>query len=575
MPVPDEQRRNEEHMLLTEKIYCHLEKIYSGEKLEQAVKGFKDLLKGYQNQTFKKREPFSEKTVYLITYGDGFQENGKSPLQTLKEVADNTLKESFTDIHLLPMFPYTSDDGFSVTDYLSVNPDLGNWEDINSLAQGYRLMFDFVANHMSKESIWFNKFLNEEEGYQDAFIRQSPDFDSKNVIRPRVSPLFHEFKNKAGESLMVWTTFSEDQVDTNLKDPEMLLRLTDVLLQYAIKGASSIRLDAIGFMWKESGTGCMHLPQVHEIIKLWHTILEELAPGTRLITETNVPHKDNISYFGNGSDEAHMVYQFPLPPLVLHAFSKQNGRFLTKWASGITPVSKDATYFNFLASHDGIGMRPVEGILAAEDMEYLAKKVLDNGGRISFKENPDGSRSVYELNINYSDALRNDGESDETAIKKMIAAHHILLSFIGVPAIYYHSVFGSRNDLKGYMDSGINRRINREKLEKEKLIKELKEDDYRRKIYSGITGLIKIRRQHLAFHPAAAQTVLTISDPIFALKRVSCDKKEEIISFTNLSGEVQIVEDIKGFDLISGQNVDGRLTLMPYGVAWIDGSERP
>ncbi len=561
-------------MLLTEKIYCHLGKIYSGEKLEQAVKGFEDLLKSYQNQTIKKREPFSEKTVYLISYGDSFMENGKSPLQTLKEVADKTLKDSFTDIHLLPMFPYTSDDGFSVTDYLSVNPDLGSWEDIDSLAKGYRLMFDFVANHMSKESIWFNKFLNEEEGYQDAFIRQSPDFDSKHAIRPRVSPLFHEFKNKAGESLMIWTTFSEDQVDTNLKDPEVLIHLTDVLLQYVLKGATSIRLDAIGFMWKESGTGCMHLPQVHEIIKLWHTLLDVLAPGTRLITETNVPHKDNISYFGNGSDEAHMVYQFPLPPLVLHAFSKQNGRFLTKWASGITPVSRNATYFNFLASHDGIGMRPVEGILAAEDMEYLAKKVLDNGGRISFKENPDGSRSVYELNINYSDALRNDGENDETAIKKMIAAHHILLSFIGVPAIYYHSVFGSRNDLKGLNDSGINRRINREKLEKEKLFKELGDNDYRREIYSGITGLIKIRQKHSAFHPAASQTVLAISDQIFALKRVSCDKTEEIISFTNLSGKVQIVDDIKGFDLISGQNVDGRLTLMPYGIAWIDVNER-
>ncbi|KAF1301897.1 sugar phosphorylase [Enterococcus sp. JM9B] len=553
-------------MNLETAITSHLEKIYSDQKLEAAKKLFQELLTEYNKKDFEAKERLSEKNVYLITYGDSFYEKGQAPLHVLNEIVSETLSDTITDIHLLPMFPYTSDDGFSVVDYLKINPDLGDWSNIAELAASKRLMFDFVANHMSKSSEWFQHFLEHDPDFKEAFITFDPTFDSKNVTRPRTSPLFHEYENKAGEQIQAWTTFSEDQVDVNAQDPKMLVRLTRVLLEYAKKGAASIRLDAIGFLWKESGTTSMHLPQTHEIIQLWRTMLDELVPNMQIITETNVPHQDNISYFGNGEDEANQVYQFPLPPLTLFSFITGNADKLTTWAESIHRVSDTGTYFNFLASHDGIGLRPTEGILTDAERQLLVDRVIENGGKISYKNNPDGSQSVYEMNINYSEALRDNSNVVSTE-KRMIAAHHILLSVIGVPAIYYHSIFGSKNDAAAVEQTGINRRINREKLEKEKLLKDLNEDSYRQAIYEGITQLIKIRGEQAAFDPYGEQKVIKLDSRVFALRRIN--QQESILSLTNVSNTPVTVNQISGVDLVSGRRIEGTLELDPYDYVWI------
>jgi len=117
------------------------------------------------------------------------------------------------------------------------------------------------------------------------------------------------------------------------------------------------RLDAVAFLWKELGTNCLHLPETHELVKLFRDVCEIVAPRAIILTETNVPHAENVSYFGQG-DEAHMVYQFSLPPLLLHAFITGNGQYLTHWASGLEPPPAGCTFFNFTASHDGVGVRP-------------------------------------------------------------------------------------------------------------------------------------------------------------------------------------------------------------------------
>ena len=348
------------------------------------------VLNKFAQRDFPQKEKINEKNAYLIAYGDSILREGQTPLATLNEVLSETIAGAITDVHLLPMFPFTSDDGFSVTDYYKINPQYGTWEDIEHLSKNYRLMFDFVANHMSKDSEWFQSFLQEEEDFKEAFVIFDEEFDASNTVRPRTSPLFHNYKEKK-----VWTTFSEDQVDVNIKDPKMFARLTEVLLTYASKGAASIRLDAIGFLWKESGSRSIHLWQTHEVIKIWRKLLEELSPNTQIITETNVPHEENISYFGK-NDEANQVYQFPLPPLVLHSFTVGDAQKLSAWAKGIEGRGDTETYFNFLASHDGIGMRPTEGILSDVERNNLVEKVIENGGEISYKENTDGSRSVYD-----------------------------------------------------------------------------------------------------------------------------------------------------------------------------------
>ncbi|WP_430596828.1 sugar phosphorylase [Enterococcus sp. DIV0175] len=560
--------------MITEKIATHLEKIYTSKQdLDQANQLFTDLLEKYATKKFTENPAIDQSNAYLITYGDSFQHGNEKGLKVLREVVQTYLDGSITDVHLLPMFPFTSDDGFSVTDYLTINPALGDWDDIKKLAQKKRLMYDFVANHMSAKSEWFKKFLNNDIGFEQSFVEYQEEFDTTNVTRPRTSPLFHEYSTDKGEKKKVWTTFSDDQVDVNPKDPIMLARLSEVLLEYTFRGASSIRLDAIGFLWKDSGTTCMHLPKTHEIVKMWRTLLNHFSPNTQIITETNVPHKENISYLGDGHNEANQVYQFPLPPLVLFSFIQENTQKLAEWASTIHALSDEATFFNFLASHDGIGMRPVEGILDDTERETIVERVLNNQGKVSYKSNPDGSQTVYELNINYGDALRSSEDTDQLAAKKLIAAHNILLSFVGVPAIYYHSIFGSRGDLQGVEESGINRRINRQKIETKQLATKLDIDSYRKTVYEGITRLLKERQNYEAFSPYGEQEVLHLDEQVFALKRTAKDGSE-IISLTNVTGTEKIVEGLNGINVLTQTEVDNNFRLAPYGIAWIKVGEQ-
>ncbi|WP_214700026.1 alpha-amylase family glycosyl hydrolase [Exiguobacterium sp. s57] len=538
----------------------HLRFVYK-ERADEAVEGMCALVDRFEQVSFDKTSPLTEKNVYLITYGDAIQRKGEVPLQTLHRFLNREAKGVITDVHLLPMFPYTSDDGFSVTDYRAINPDYGTWQDIVSFSHDFRLMYDFVANHLSKSSDWFKGYVAGDERYAEFFIPEDPSFDASRVVRPRTSPLIHTYGEKTA-----WTTFSEDQVDVNVAHIPAFLELTDVLLDYLAKGASSIRLDAIGFLWKESGTTCIHLPETHALIQVWRELVDHFKPGAQIITETNVPHQENISYFGSGNDEANQVYQFSLPPLVLYSYTTNDATKLSDWARQIKPVSETATYFNFLASHDGIGMRPTEGILDETDRQLLVDKVVHNHGRVSYKSNPDGSQTVYELNINYMDALANAGEEDTPLhTQKMLSAHSILLSVVGVPAIYYHSLFGSRNDEAAVESSGINRRINREKLDADTLHEELESDARRRNVFSGLKHMISLRGQYDAFSPYADQDVLDLDTRVFAVKRTGATST--IVAVANVSPET-VELDLSGNNVF--KDTTDPITLQPYGFAWIE-----
>ncbi|ENI9072318.1 sugar phosphorylase [Listeria monocytogenes] len=551
---------------LVNQIEVKLRKIYQAAYQPAYLEKMLACAENYSNNTRGSIDTISEKNVYLIAYGDSIFEKNKHPLQTLNEFLQEYAQDVITDVHLLPIFPSTSDDGFSVTDYKQIDEQLGDWDDVQKMSENFRVMLDFVANHMSKSSDWFKRFSDNEAPYNQFFIEKDSQFDYKNVTRPRTSPLFHKYEN--GKEL--WTTFSEDQLDLNVRNIDCLVALTDVLLFYASKQATSIRLDAIGFLWKTSGTTCMHLPETHEIISLWRLLIDELYPNLQIITETNVPHEENISYFGDGENEANMVYQFPLPPLVLHTFTCHDTTKLSKWAKSISQVSSTATYFNFLASHDGIGMRPAIGILSDEEINSLVQKAVQNGGQVSYKDNADGTQSVYELNINYGEALQNLDEdtTEELVTKKIIAAHSILLTLQGVPAIYYHSLLGSKNDLVGYEESGINRRINREKLEKNQLVHELETDTYRQTIFTSLKKLVQIRRNHAAFSPFAIQEILDLGPDVFAIKRES--EEECIYGIINVtSHDIRKTLAFSGTNLLTNQPVASELDLTAYEVVWI------
>jgi len=530
----------------------------------------------------RERTWVDETDVMLITYGDSVLDGGRAPLAVLADFLAAHASDVVTNVHILPFYPYSSDDGFSVIDYRAVNPEVGTWDDVAALARRFGLMFDGVINHISRESAWFKGFLDDDPVYAGYFIASDPDLDYSMVTRPRALPLLTPFETPSGTK-HVWTTFSDDQIDLNFENPAVLLEILDLLLFYAECGARFIRLDAIGFMWKRLGTTCMHLPETHALIQVMRLVLDAAAPGTILITETNVPHRENVSYFGDGTNEAHLVYQFPLPPLTLHAFQTGNARPLSEWAASLEPTTPSTTFYNFLASHDGIGVRPVEGILSRDEVTAMAERVVANGGLVSVRNMPDGSTSPYELNISFVDAVSSPDDDDARRAAKFLAAQTILFSVVGVPGIYVHSLLGSRNDRAGFERTGRNRSINRERLDRSAVEADLvREGSLRARVLGGNRHLLGIRRGHAAFHPNAGQRIVPLDDRVFSLVREGGD--DRVWAAINTSGEaVQLSVGLAdlGFadggglrDLIAAHpvSVEGgtvAVELMPYQAVWI------
>ncbi|HHA1516337.1 TPA: sugar phosphorylase [Enterobacter bugandensis] len=522
--------------------------------------------------TEKRKSGWDEKDVVLITYADQFSAKGEKALPVFTRFYNEWLARTFSHVHLLPFYPWSSDDGFSVIDYHNVAPETGTWQDVADLKQSASLMFDFVCNHMSAKSEWFANYLAQKPGYEDFFIAVDPETDLSAVTRPRALPLLTPFTLHDGSVRHLWTTFSDDQIDLNFASPQVLIAMVDVLLHYLAEGARYIRLDAVGFMWKIPGTSCIHLEQTHCLIQLFRAITEAVAPGTVIITETNVPHKDNISYFGDGENEAQMVYQFSLPPLVLHAVHRQDVNALCQWAGSLALPSTKTTWFNFLASHDGIGLNPLRGILPESEILALVEKLQQEGALVNWKNNPDGTRSPYEINVTYLDALSAQNSSDDERIARFILAHAVLLSFPGVPAVYIQSILGSRNDYEGVGRLGYNRAINRKKYTAGQVDLELNnKNSIRHKIYSRLSEFIAIRRGESAFHPDAQAFFESLNEQILKIVRVA-ENGERITALFNFSNNVHTVygDTLTGMELLSGQAVSGKeLTLNPWQVMWI------
>ncbi len=518
----------------------------------------------------------SERDAVIIAYGDHVRRSGEAPLQTLHRVLHD-LDIPVSSLHILPFYPYSSDDGFSVIDYTAVDPALGTWADIHRLAGDYRLMFDAVFNHVSAQSAWFAGFLRGEAPYTDYFVTAPPEADLSLVTRPRTHPVLTRFDTAHG-ARYVWTTFSADQIDVNAANPDVLIELIRVLLFYIEQGAQLIRLDAIAFLWKEIGTTCIHLPNTHRIVQVFRDVLDLVSPTAILITETNVPHHENLSYFGDGTDEAQMVYQFALPPLIFHTMRTGEAAKLTEWAKTITRVSDRTTFFNFTASHDGIGLRPVTGILTDDEIAALVRTTISHGGHVSMKSNPDGTQSPYELNITYFDAItspRITAAQPQIAVDRFMVSQAIMLAMIGVPGVYLHSLLGSQNDHKGVEATGHFRSINREKLDADALLEALqREGTIRRAVFERYKRLFAVRAHEPAFHPLGDQTVLDVHPDVFVLERTAPDARSRVIALNNVGSEhltVMLPAAGTWIDLLSGQvfGSDAPIPLQPYHVRWL------
>lgn len=496
--------------------------------------------------------PLDQSDSVLICYGDSIKEKENAPLQSMKKFADEHLRNVISSIHILPFSPYSSDDGFSVMDYRKVNPEVGGWKDMTQLGEHFQLMFDLVLNHCSAQSDWFKKYQEGDPLYQNYFIEESIETDLSMVFRPRALPLLHPFDTHQGVR-HIWTTFSKDQVDLNFSNPRVMLEFLDILFFYISQGATIIRLDAVGFLWKEIGTSCMHHPKTHGMVQLYRAILKRIAPWVVLLTETNVPHKENISYFGDGANEAQMVYQFALPPLTLDAFLRQDTRHWKHWASILERPSKEHSFFNFLASHDGVGVLPAREYLEPHEMDNLLQEVQNRGGRISYKATANGD-IPYELNINYCDAIAERNMETGLRARKFLSSQSLIIALAGVPGIYIHSLLGSQNWQDGIDLLGQNRSINREKMSLSAVEQELADPkSFRSLVFQGFKNMLQRRSNLEAFHPAQDQDFLPCDDNTIAFIRGD-QGSQQVLVVLNASSEERRTS-IEHHRKINGQGI--------------------
>ena len=573
-------------MNLSQRVDAHLRTLYGDHLSPDILAQWRDrLLKAMrlsaqQIPPAASRNLWDESDIALITYGDSIQSSEQKPLQVLHNFLNQRIGSTISWVHILPFHPWTSDDGFAVLDYSSVNESLGGWSDLTRIAVDYRMMADLVLNHCSSRSVWFENFRRGIHPGADYFYVPPADFDVSHVVRPRTSALLETVQTESG-SQAVWCTFSADQVDFDFQNPAVIEEFSGIIRQLLDAGVRIFRLDAVAFLWKVSGSSCINLPQTHELVRLFRTLIECAQSDAIVITETNVPNTENLSYFGN-SDEAHAIYNFSLPPLLIHSLLTGSSQHLRAWMMSMPPAEAGTTYFNFIASHDGIGLRPAEGLLSESDLEQLVTTLESFGGLISRRQSGEEESRAYEVNIALFDALSGTVKgTDELGLERFICAHAIMLGLEGVPAFYLHSLLGTQNDVERVRHTGHNRAINRHQWQLSDLAAALDNpQSSHHRVLAALQKLIELRKQQLAFHPNATQFTLNLGDPLFGFWRQSTDRRQSIFCVYNVSDQPQmlsiqslnLIATQDWYDLVSGQKFDDSMSqtcLAPYQSVWI------
>ncbi len=578
--------RPEQLQLLHETVLYHLQAIYQETQPDLSLPELSDeiidimRLREQFYDVVPHQNNWDQRDMVLITYGNSIKRDGEAPLNTLHRFLNDEVKGFINGVHILPFFPYCSDDGFAVMDYYEVNPPLGNWQAIEGIASDYRLMADLVINHGSSAGEWFQNFIKGEGKGHDYFYTTPPNTPISQVVRPRTSPLLRETETADGVK-HVWCTFSHTQVDFDFRNPEVLKEFINIIRFYLDKGIRIFRLDAVAFLWKKPGTNCLNLPETHEVVRLMRSLIQHAQPDAILITETNIPNRENLSYFGN-ANEAHCIYNFSLPPLLVNTLVTGNCFYLKQWLMSMPPAQNGTAYFNFIASHDGIGLRPAEGLLSEGEIASLISTMQQFGGQISWRTGDNGVKKPYEINIALFDALQGTTKGkDDYNVDRFICAHAIMLALEGIPGIYIHSLLATSNDNDKLERTGQNRGINRHEWDYEALQTALADPNSQHsRVSTLLKKLVHLRQHQKAFHPNATQFTLHMGEKLFGFWRQSMDRRQSIFCIFNISdtpqdlriAELNLIITDRWWDLISGHIFDDTaemFTVAPYQVLWI------
>ena len=562
------------------KIISILKKIYRQILTKQNIDLLKNeivqLIEDFNKKNRLNKINISEKTSLVISYGDNIYSSQSSSMKIFQKFFQKNLEKLFDTIHFLPFYPSSSDSGFAVKDHYQIDRKIGNWSDLKKISKSKKIMADVVINHASARGLWFKNFLKRKKPGKDYFLTVNSKFNTSKVVRPRDHKLLKKIKIFEKNDYL-WRTFSPDQIDLNFKNPSVLLRFIKIIIYLINNGVTIFRLDAIAYLWKQNGTKCINLSQTHEIIKLLRVVTSLLNVQTLIITETNLPEKENLSYFGK-NNEANWVYNFSLPPLLIHAFLFENSSYLNQWSRKLPSTKHGNCYLNFIASHDGIGIRPTEGILNEKTLSSFLKRLKKNGSKFSYRKVQNKSKKVYEANITVFDALRKSDFDPKGLffLERYISAHAIMVSFEGIPAVYFNSLFGKSNDEAKYIITGNNRDVNRYKWNFNNITTKLRDKKSKQSIfYRNIGALLEIKRKQKAFHPNASRININLGPKIFCFKRISKDKKQSIICMTNLSSKIQTpnFKKIGNYRDLLNSNLKFRegtaLILKPFQTVWL------
>ena len=571
---------------LEKRVLQHLNRIYADVLDKKNIKQLSNSLLEHVIETqndmplhiTEDGESWSQNTIVMITYADTIEDKNSLPINSINKFLKEYCADTFEIVHILPFFPSSSDKGFSVKDYYSVYHQFGQWNDILRISKEFGVMADVVINHGSSESLWFKNFIKGEGKGSDYFLNFDEPFDTSKVVRPRTSDLLNPVETADGTKY-IWCTFSKDQVDYNFSNPVVLFEFIQIIVFYLSRGITVFRFDAVAFIWKKIGTSCINLEKTHEIVRLFRTLLTYLSPKAILVTETNTPARENVSYFGN-ANEAHWIYNFSLPPILIYSILAGDSSYLEKLTMSMPPSQLGTSYLNFIASHDGIGLRPAETFLTKDEISRFINLMEQNGGRVSYRSNNTDTPEPYEINITLFDAMKESFNKEVNLyLERFICIHAIMLSLEGVPAFYIHSLFGTQNDYALYKQNNQNRSLNRGKIK----ISEIdlsNESESQSHIFLQLKKLMLIRKKQPAFHPNAVQFTLHLGSNLYGIWRQSLDKKQSIFCISNLTDEIVKLSlldlNLIGFDhwrdIITEIEIDditSEIEFSPYQTMWL------
>jgi len=565
---------------------------------------------------------WSQRQVALICYGDHIRSRDphKTPLQALGEFCRQQFQEevfSQLTVHLLPIYqsPY-KDGGFDIADPFAVNPAMGNWDDVRSIRQDFQVAVDFVANHLSIASEWFERYMHDDPLYKNFFI----GFDDQDAVRhfereylPKIyrprphNPLIAVTKPD-GSTRWVYMTFSDHQADVNYSNPFVFLKMLEVLLFYILQGVSMVRLDAIPYLWKEWGTACAHHPKTHALMQLLRLANDLLNPAVKLLAESMEPLADSMRYLSTEQEaKAHLAYNFVPCGVIPHSLFTENASIFQRNLQNFLPPGKGVNWAVVCGlTHDGSSINPCrapksvagEAVLDEEQIDAIAQYYAEHGYReIEVRSalgpnNPQYIPSDYiqmftdthhekPRFVNYKTIVDEQGQTHKIVYEaistyaslfdqdpaKIVAALGMALALPGIPFTYFTLPFAGLNDFVYYLQTANPRELNRGRVFLEDVMQNLvDQESLTHKVFSVYKKLLRLRVSYPAFHPDGALIPLPADNKtIISFLRASVDKTQYILIVQNVSSAKQEIDIVLAgdipvtvnvcLDLMSGQSL--------------------